>query len=144
MKFIFRLESILNWKKALEQQCRLILAQKMEELRRQDEIIREIIKERLDKNRELEEKLDEGTKIEEYLLYKEYNEQKFEDLLKQEKAKIYKEYEVEKEKHNLIQIIKDRKILDKLRERKLKKFIYQEGRNNQKLIDELTIRKYNS
>ena len=50
--------------------------------------------------------------------------------------------ELEEERQRLIGLIRERKMLGKLREKSFKKFIYQLEKSDQKKIDELVLRGY--
>jgi flagellar export protein FliJ len=50
--------------------------------------------------------------------------------------------ELEKERERLIGLMKERKILESLKEKKLKKFTYELGKLDQKNMDEMVIQKH--
>jgi flagellar FliJ protein len=143
MNLSFRLQTLLNWKKGLEEQSRIILARKIEELKKKEEEIQKLIYKRLNYYQELNKKLKEGIQSEEYIIYQNFDMQSYEDLVVQKAYKNDKENEVEEERRKLVNLIKERKILERLKEKKLRKMIYQQEKNEQKLIDEVTIFKKN-
>ncbi len=140
MKFRFNLETVLNWKRGLEEQSRILLVRKIEELKKQEARIQSLIRKRIDKYREFKERLQKGMDSNEYIIFQQFSEQSYEDLLKLMKSKNHQENEVDKERKNLTEIIKERKILERLKEKRLKRFIYQEEKYEQKLLDEFVIR----
>lgn len=142
MKFHFRLETLLNWKKGLEEQSRIIVARKVEELKKQEEKIKFLVNERIDQFKKFEKKLQKGMDSSEYFIYQQFNEQNYEDLSKQKISKYLKEQEIDQEQKILIEIIKEKKILERLKERKLMRFNYQKEKNEQKFLDEFLIRKH--
>lgn len=142
MKFLFRLQKLLEWKKSLEEQSKLILLQKNEELKRKEEEIRKLIEIRIQQSKVLEEKLKRGLEGTEYLIYQQFNERCYNDLKEQNGFRNDKEEEVKRELKNLLILIKERKILEKFKEKRFKKFINQQEREEQKFIDLLTIRRH--
>ena len=142
MKYLFRLQKLLDWKKSLEDQSKLMLIQKNEELKRKEEEIKKLIEERSQRAKVLEEKLRKGMKTIEYLLYQQFNEWSYNELMEQKGFRLDKEQEVERELKNLLILIKERKILERLKEKRFKKFIQQQEKEEQKFIDLLTLRRY--
>lgn len=142
MKFHFRLETLLNWKKGLEEQSRIILIRKIEELKRREEKIQYMIKKRINQYKKFEERLKEGIESHEYLIYQQFSEKSYEDLSEQIRSKNDQEYEIEQERENLIEMTKEKKILERLKEKRLMRFNYHQEKNEQKLLDELVLRKH--
>jgi len=142
MSFSFSLQKILNWKRSLEEQAQLLLAQKCEELKRQEKEIQKLIQRRIHQGKELEEKLKKGLKGAEFTLYHQFNEWVYRDILERKISKLNKEQEVESERKNLIKLMTERKILEKLRDKKLKETAYHQEKEEQKFVDEVNVRKH--
>lgn len=142
MKFIFRLQKLLDWKKSLEDQSRLILLQKNEDLKRSEEEIKKLIETRTRQLKALEEKLKEGLKGAEYLVYQQFNEWNYNHLIEQRGIRNDKEEEVKRELKNLLILIKERKVLEKFKEKRFRKYIHKQEKEEQKFIDLLTIRRH--
>jgi len=144
MGFVFKLQGLLNWKKNLEELAQMRLAEKLKQLQAEEEEIQRLIKQRSAYQQELREKSVQGLNVAEYLTYQHYFERSLKDLLfRQEKKKItLREIEVEREK--LIAFTKQRKILEKLKEKRLKKFMYQLEQEDRTKNDERVISRYQS
>ena len=144
MSFVFKLQGLLNWKKNLEELAQMRLAEKLKQLQAEEEEIRRLIEQRSAYQKELQEKSVQGLNVAEYLTYQHYFERSLKDLLfRQEKKEItLREIEVEREK--LIAVTKQRKILEKLKERRLKRFMYQLEQKDRTKDDERVISRYQS
>ena len=53
MQFSFRLQTFLNWKRNLEESSQMRLAEKIKQLRIQEEEIQQLIQQRAEKDQEL-------------------------------------------------------------------------------------------
>jgi flagellar FliJ protein len=141
MRFSFRLQSLLNWKRSLEESSQMRLAEKIKQLKIQEEEIRLLIEQRSEKDRELNEKMRSPVNVGEYLTYKEFGEDSYYDLLGREEQKERKKGEIEGERKNLVGLMKERKVLERIKEKRLRKFIYQMEKLDQKDVDEMVVRR---
>jgi flagellar export protein FliJ len=80
--------------------------------------------------------------IGEYLVHKQFGEDSYEDLLTREDLKSRTENEIEEERENLVSLMRERKTLEKIKEKRLKKFLYQMEKLEQKQVDEMVIQRY--
>ena len=144
MKFSFRLQGLLNWKKSLEEYSQMKLAEKTRQLKAQEEEINALIVQRLLNDRKLDEKAREGVRVGEYLLFKQFGEESYKDLIKKESQKKRTMGEMEGERENLIGFMKERKMLERLKEKKFEKFSYQVSRLDQKHMNEIAIRQHHA
>jgi flagellar FliJ protein len=142
MKFSFRLQTLLNWKKSLEEYSQMKLAEKIRQLKAQEEEINALMVQRLLNDQKLNEKAREGVRIGEYLLFKQFGEESYHDLIKKESQKKRIVGEIEGERENLIGFMKERKMFERLKEKKFEKFSYQVSKRDQKQMDEMAIRQH--
>ncbi len=142
MRFTFPLQTLLNWKKNLEEFSQIRLAEKNTRLRIQEEEIQRLARWRAFFDQECMEKSIQGIQAGEYLVYKRYAEESFQELLSKENRKKHTIREIEVERENLISLTKARKILEKLKEKNFKKFIRQMDKAEQKMNDEIVVMKY--
>jgi flagellar FliJ protein len=142
MRFTFPFETLLNMKKNLEELSQMRLAKKMSQLREQEEAIQRILDERVIQDRVLKEKSEQGMKASEYLVYKTYQEDCVRDLQLKRAARRQTKKEIEAEQKILIQLMKERKMFEKLKEKQWKKFQSQTERLDQKNSDEMVITRY--
>ena len=144
MRFIFKLQALLNWKKNLEELSQMRLADKLKYLQTQEEEIQNLRNQRSAYAQEINERSLQGLKAGEYLTYQQYFEESYKDLMGKEEEKKLTIREIEMEREKLIAFTKQRKILEKLKEKRLRKFIYQAEKEDQIKSDERAIRRYQS
>jgi len=144
VKFSFRLQTLLNWKKNLEESAQMELGRKVRQFERQEDEIRRLTHERFSVAQELKEKSHKGIQLGEYLTYKEFGERSYHNLLEKESKKKEMMRELEEERQRLIGLIRERKMLGKLREKSFRKFIHQLEKSDQEKIDELVLRGYSN
>ena len=142
MRFTFPFETLLNMKKNLEELSQMRLAKKMNHLREQEEAIQRVMEEIVSNDRALKEKSEQGMKASEYLVYKIYQEDRAKDLLLKRAAMRQTKKEIEAEQKTLIQLMKERKMFERLKEKQWKKFQSQVERLDQKNSDEMVITRY--
>ena len=139
MRFSYRFQTLLNWKKNLEELSQMQLAGKMEELKKQEEEIERIRRQRTDSDRRLAEELTKGMETGAYLLHKEFGEDRLNDLLRKEGEKRLTLREIEEVREELIGFMRETKILDRVKEKDLRKFTDQMEKSDQKKIDEMVV-----
>ena len=142
MRFTFPFETLLNMKKNLEELSQMRLAKKMNHLREQEEAIQRVMEEIVSNDRALKEKSEQGMKASEYLVYKIYQEDRAKDLLLKRAAMRQTKKEIDAEQKTLIQLMKERKMFERLKEKQWKKFQSQMERLDQKNSDEMVITRY--
>ena len=144
MAFVFKLQGLLNWKKNLEELSQMRLAEKLKQLQVEEGEIQGLIKQRSTYYLELQEKSIRGLKAADYLTYQLYFERSLQDLLLREEKKKITQSEAEAEREKLVALTKQRKILERLREKRLKTFMYQSEREERSKNDERVISRYRS
>jgi flagellar FliJ protein len=144
MGFLFKLQGLLNWKKNLEELSQMRLAEKLKQLQVEEEEIQGLIKQRSAYHLELQEKSVRGLKAAEYLTYQHYFERSLQDLLLREEKKKITLREAEAEREKLVALTKQRKILERLKEKRLKKFMYQSEQEERSRNDERVTSRYRS
>jgi flagellar FliJ protein len=142
MRFTFPFETLLNMKKNLEELSQMRLAKKMNQLREQEEAIQRVMEEMLSNDRVLKGKSEQGMKASEYLVYKIYQEDRANDLQLKRAARRQTKKEIEAEQKILIQLMKERKMFERLKEKQWKKFQSQVERLDLKNSDEMVITRY--
>ncbi len=144
MRFTFPFETLLNMKRNLEELSQMRLAKKMAQLRELEDEIQRIIGEILSNGQSLRGKIEQGMRASEYIVYKLYEQERYETLQAREESRKQAIKEVEAEQQILIQLMKERKMYERLRERQWKKFQYDMERLDQKNNDEMVITRYHS
>jgi flagellar export protein FliJ len=126
----------------LEEISQLRLAAKIARLRNQEEEIQELTHKRNSYDEEVKKKSFQGIQADEYSLYKEFGKDSWEDLLTKESRKKEALREVEDEREKTITLSKEKKILEKLEEKKFRTFLSHLEKLEQKGNDEIVVMKY--
>ncbi len=142
MKFSFRLQSLQNWKESLEEEARMSLARKMNRMKRVEEDIQELASQREENDRGLLNRTRKGLLARDYLIHKEFNEESYQDLAEMEMKKKEAEQEVREERGRLMGLMKERKILQRLREKRFETFLRELKKAEQKNLDEVAVGAY--
>jgi flagellar protein FliJ len=144
MRFSFPFETLLNMKKNLEELSQMRLAKKMNQLREQEQAIQRVLEEILSGEQVLREKIGQGMKASEYVVYKVYEEDLTRELQLKKEAKKEMKKEIEAEQKILIQLMKERKMFERLKEKQWKRFQSQVEKLDQKNSDEMVITRFRS
>jgi flagellar FliJ protein len=144
MRFVFPFETLLNMKKNLEELSQMRLAKKMNQLREQEEAIQRVIEEILSSEQALKEKMGQGMKASEYVVYKVYEEDLTQGLQFKKEAMKQTKKEIEAEQKILIQLMKERKMFERLKEKQWKRFQSRVEKLDQKNSDEMVISRFRS
>jgi flagellar FliJ protein len=144
MRFVFPFETLLNMKKNLEELSQMRLVKKMNQLREQEEAIQRVIEEILSSEQALKEKMGQGMKASEYVVYKVYEEDLTQGLQFKKEAMKQTKKEIEAEQKILIQLMKERKMFERLKEKQWKRFQSRVEKLDQKNSDEMVISRFRS
>jgi len=117
------------------------LAEMAARLRAQEEEIERLTLKRLRYEQKLKEKFQEGIQAKEYTLYRQFGEDSRRELFSQEERRRKIIREMEGERETLVSLTKEKKILEKLKEKQFRKFKYEAEKADQKTVDEITILK---
>ncbi len=139
MRFSFRFQPLLNWKKNLEELSQLQLAGKLEELKRQEDEIRRIRLEGTEAGRRMAEELAKGMEAGVYLLYREFGEDRRNDLQQREGEKDVTLREIDAAREELAGLMKETRVFEKLKEKDERKFANEMEKTDQKKIDEMVV-----
>ncbi|MGQ9646121.1 MAG: flagellar export protein FliJ [Thermodesulfobacteriota bacterium] len=142
MKYSFRLQSLLNWKRNLEESSQMRLGEMVKRLRAQEEEIEKLIQQRLENEKTLHRKMEAGIYMREYLIHKQFGEDSYQELVEQQGKKRYTLTEIARERALLTGLMRERKILEKLKERGFKKFLDEMEKQDQKCADERAIQSH--
>jgi flagellar protein FliJ len=140
--FRFPWQTLLNWKRNLEELSQMRLAAKAGQLQKEEERIQVLAARRRATEEEVSKKAQRGIRADEFALYKEFAEVSRLDLQKREERRRITLREMEDERDALIRVTKEKKILEKLKEKKLKDFVEEEEKSEQKYNDERVTLRY--
>jgi flagellar protein FliJ len=140
--FRFPWQTLLNWKRNLEELSQTRLAVKAGQLRAQEEEIQDLIGRRSAAEDEANAKTRQGIRADEYTMYKEFAETARQDLLRRDARKKITLREMDEEREVLLRLTREKKILEKLKEKKFKDFIREVEKTEQKNNDERVTLRY--
>lgn len=135
-RFNFRLQPLLSVKSQQEDNQKNELGKAMRKLEKEEATLRRLQDEEAKLINEFNEKSKKSTveKLVKFNVYLSFLNSK----IKQQKENVNCAVRnVDKVREELIRIVKERKILDNLRDRKYEQFLSEEQRTEQKLIDEI-------
>ncbi len=140
MKFRFNLQSLLNWKGSLEEESRLTLARENHQLRKKEKEIRQFLDQREANDFHLRTRLETGLLAWDYSIHKQFAEEDYWTLVRMESQKRVNEKRVGEERDRLTRLMRERRILEKLRENRFRSFLNEQEKEEQKQLDEMALR----
>jgi len=140
----YSLESLLNYTSFLEEIRQKELAVLKQNLDDEKNKLLFNEKERVRNQMKLEQKLDQGAAASEGLIYHKYIQRLRQDYDKQKKRVTGVEKKVDQTRSDLIEIMKKRKMLDKLKEKGLQAYTRNLINKEQKYLDEVAVNSFNN
>ncbi|NLD45622.1 MAG: flagellar export protein FliJ [Clostridiaceae bacterium] len=143
-KFVFRLQALLNVKVQIESSLKNELGKAIQELERQKGLLKHIEQEKEEYSEGISKKSSQGVCVAEL---REYNSYLFflRDRIKLKKEDIKAaQINVDIHREKLIKVVQERKMLEKLKEKKYELFLSEQNKEDQKRIDELVSFNYNT
>lgn len=141
-KFKFRLQPLLNIKTQLEDSAKNELGKAVQRLEEEKEKARSLVENREKYISEFQEKTSSYIRIDELKGYTLYISKLAQNIEMQNKNIKEASDNVDKYREDLIKIVKERKILEKLKEKKYKEYLSELGKDEQKRMDEIVSYKY--
>jgi flagellar protein FliJ len=141
MAFTFRLQPLYLWRKNLEELSQLRLAGYLQALAGQEERMEKLRETRKVCDGECRQKAGQGAAVSDLILYLDYFDASFQKLeaLELERQKNLKVIETERQK--LTNLTRERKILEKLKERQFIKFLAEQEKRERKSTDDLVVQR---
>lgn len=134
--FNFKLEKVLNYKEIVENEKKNKFAQIKQRLYKEEALLDDYYKEKksiIEKRNAFNKKI----KVGELFLYNLYIDTINKKIEKQKLIVLNIMKELDQAKNEMVNAVKDKKILEKLKENKYEEFIYEQGKEEEKLIDNL-------
>ncbi len=141
-KFAFRLESVLKLKTQMEDNAKNNLARATKELENQKVYLEELKNENDASINSLTEEVDEGIPVYRVRLYNNYLSLMKEKIVNQKENVNIAEHNVDTNREVLIKAMQERKVLDKLKDKKFDEYIKEQNKAEQLGIDELNSFKF--
>ncbi|MBN1277434.1 MAG: flagellar export protein FliJ [Deltaproteobacteria bacterium] len=141
--YTFSLESVLNHKAFIEEQLQKELAVFKAILEDEKNHLGKLINTKKRLTAELQEKQKDGTSISEIILYIKFIDQLINDADKQKKKILDAEKRLEKKRDELIEAMKNKKTLEKLKEKKMNEYWEDLSSNERDFMNEVAINGFN-
>jgi len=142
--FQFDLEAVLNYRLQLEEQCQLSLAEAVKNLQVAMDVLEALQKEKNDLIRHLarmQENALTSDVIARHFIFIEFLKSKEE---KQEAIIVNMREEVGAKRHDLMEAVKKRKVMDALREKKKAEYVSEMAVKDRKELDEFAVIKFSN
>lgn len=142
-KFVFNLQSLLNVKIQIEDNLKNELGKAMQKLEKERERLRQIEFERSELISQVSGESSRGImvgKLKEYGAFIAFLKEK-EELQKENIN--YAQNVVDKYREQLLKIVQEKEMLEKLKEKKYQEYLKEQFKEEQKINDEITSYKYN-
>ena len=136
--FTFRLEKVLDYRRSLEDQAALALARAKEEHARQEEVVRQTetrLREHVERGFEPEDGGPVGEN--EVWLWRQYRDALTQDLARAREVLSRLALNLQKRRQEAVQRSKDRKVMEKLKEKQAAQHHEEESLKEQKEFDEM-------
>lgn len=141
-KFIFRLQPVLNIKKQIEDSLKNDLGKAISEYEKEKEIYNKIEQEREEFAESINSKTQEGISIRDLQKYSKYISF-LNDKVKYQMEKVKKAQDnVDKYREKLIKATQERKIIDKLKDKKYAEYLKEQLKKEQQINEEIANYKY--
>jgi len=144
-KFTFSLQPLLDYRKRYEDRLKKELAEIKKEEKRQKKIIEQLHKKRIKCEEELRKRRISGEiEIASLLIYQFYLD-KLSLQIEEETKKMEEIFlKIKNKQTQIIEASKNKKVLEKLKEKRWLKFIDDVEKDEQRFIDEIALTKFNS
>ncbi len=141
-KFVFKMEQLLNIKKQLEESIKNDLAKAIREIEKQKEILYNLEENRKQYLKRIKSQMLTGISVQKLKEFNTFIGTYENKIIKQKKVLSEVEYTADKIRERLIEVVKERKMLETLREKKLAEFKYSEQKKEELILGEVASYKY--
>lgn len=136
-KFVFKLQAVLNLKKQIEDSVKNELGKAAQELKRQIKILEDIEIERDEYIHDINSQSTSGTSVGKLKNYNLYISLLKDKMVYQKNNIKNAQKSVDMYREQLIIAVQERKMMEKLREKKFAEYLKEQQKEEQKLIDEI-------
>lgn len=138
----FSLQSLLNHRKHIEENLEKELGRIKRAVNNEKRRLKNIIKEKIKYRKELKKNQSDGKKVNEIILYFNYLDKLSKDIGKQKRClkDVEKEYNIKRSE--LIEAMKKRKTLERLKEKEMKAFNYSEMKVETNIMNEVAANRF--
>ena len=142
MAFSFRLQTLLNYRRSLEDLAQIRLFERLRALALQEDRIRELTGVREACQQAFRQRTGQPAPVNELVFYLDFQDRSFEALNRLATGKEKIQSEVKRERERLLALTRDRKILEKLKEKQQRLFWQDLDRKERKQMEDLVVQRY--
>ena len=142
--FKFNLQSLLNHRRYQEEILQKELAQSRNRLVAEQNKLRQLKEKMREYSQRLQQRQRKSGTASDLILYLQYLDRLSQELKHQNRQVIAAEKDFKNRRHDLIEIMKKRKILEKLKEKRSKSYHQQMLKNERKFMDEVAANQFSS
>ena len=140
----FNLESLLNYRHYQEEILQKELADFKNQLVQQEQQLRQLKQAWRKNSLELRQRQKSGGKVSGVIMYFRYLDRLTADIDKQKRRVVKTKNRIEQKRRELIEIVKKRKTLEKLKEKRFNTFEQQQLKKERDLLDEVAATRFNA
>jgi flagellar FliJ protein len=140
MAFTFKLESVLNYRKILEDQAQQVLAESLQEQQRLERQSVQLTKRLHAVDQDLKKQQQHGMGIAELILYEDQIEHCRKQLHQLETRLLRLQKTIEAQRQELLQASMERQVMEKLKEKKKVEYLREELQEETAMLDEISLR----
>lgn len=141
-KFVFKMEQLLNIKRQLEESVKNDLAKAIREIEKQKQILNNMQSNKEEHIRDIREQMLRGISVQKLKEFNSFISAYENKIIKQKKVLSDVEFTADKIRERLVQVVKEKKMLEILREKKLAEFKYNEQKKEEVILGEIASYKY--
>lgn len=133
----YKLQSILKLKENVEKEKKNEFGAATQRIEKEKLKLEQLNAEMYNVNSDIEKSASEGVSVAELLMQQQFKEYYKSSIINQKvKVKMAEEY-LEDCRHQLVKAMQDKKMMEKLKEIDYEKYLYNEQKNEEKLVDDL-------
>ena len=140
----FNLESLLNYRRYQEEILQKKLAEFKNQLVEHEQQLRQLKQAWRKNSLELRQRQESGGTVSGVIMYFRYLDRLTADIDKQKRRVVKTKKRIEQKRRELIEIVKKRKTLEKLKEKRLNTFEQQQLKKERNLLDEVAATRFNA
>lgn len=141
-KFVFKMQQLLNIKTQIEESIKNDLGKAVKEIEKQKKILKELQDKKRDYLKDIKEKMISGISVQKMKEFNAFISALENKIIYQKKVVNDVEIAADKIRERLVEIMKERKMLEKLKEKKLQEFKHEEQKKEELALGEVASYKY--
>lgn len=141
-KFIFKMEQLLNIKRQLEASVKNELANAIRSLEYEKQLLKDLESSRIDYKNDIKQSMQEGIAVQKLKEFNAFMEALDTKIINQKKEVKDAQKVVDNIREKLVSVVKEKKILEKLKEKKYQEYILEQQKKDELELSEIANYKY--